>query len=40
MSWSLLCAVGVLPSLMLLWFWNENRPVLETLRPRPRRWVP
>jgi len=37
-SWLLLLVVGVLPPAMLLWAWNEDRPLpIESLRPRRER---
>lgn len=37
-SWGLLMAFGVVPPMMLLWLWNEDRPLLlGTLRERSTR---
>ena len=37
-SWLLLLVVGFLPPAMLLWAWNEDRPLpIESLRPRRER---
>ena len=36
-SWLLLIVSGIIPPLMLLWLWNEQRPVLMgSLRPGHR----
>lgn len=37
-SWLLLLVVGVIPPAMLLWAWNEDRPLpIGSLRPRRER---
>ena len=37
-SWLLLLVVGVIPPLMLLWSWNEDRPLpIESLSGRRKR---
>lgn len=37
-SWLLLLVVGFLPPAMLLWAWNEDRPLpIESLNPRRER---
>jgi len=37
-SWLLLVVVGVIPPAMLLWAWNEDRPLpIGSLRPRRER---
>jgi hypothetical protein len=37
-SWLLLFLAATIPPAMLLWFWNEDQPlVMERLQMRPRR---
>jgi hypothetical protein len=37
-SWLLLVAFGTIPPAMLLWLWNEDRPLLiGSLRPRQKQ---
>ena len=36
-SWLLLVVCGVIPPVMLLWLWNEDRPLLLGSLRRPRQ---
>jgi hypothetical protein len=36
-SWLLLCVIAALPPAMMLWFWNEDRPlIMERIRMRQK----
>lgn len=36
-SWLLLCVIAAIPPAMMLWFWNEDRPlILEPIRVRQK----